>query len=178
MEDMDTTGDRTPEQVLELITLVESSGWPTTEAEQADYFHMLGLRQLPGAPQKGVSPAVVGGVITDSASTTPVGSWMTHKGELVGISLFFQQEQRSPATRTLDLFSSIHSRVHAKFGEALDDSVQPGGNASALWKVNGTGIELYRHVNPPIAVQVGLNNLERTSAVERLAATGNQYLRP
>ncbi|WP_426762766.1 hypothetical protein ACP3TD_10250 [Pseudarthrobacter sp. 1G09] len=173
MEDKDNAGERAPEQVLALITLVESSGWPTTEAEQDNYFQMLGLRQLPGAPQKGASPAVVGGVITDSASTTPVGSWMTHEGELVGISLFLQQEPRSPATPPFDLFDSIHSLIRAKFGEPLDDSVQPAGNASALWKVNGTGIELYRHVNPPIAVQVGLNNLERTSAVERLAATGS-----
>ena len=173
MEDKDTAGERTPEQVLTLITLVESSGWPTTGPEQDNYFQMLGLRQLPGAPQEGKSPTVVGGVIADSASSTPLGSWMTYEGELVGINLFLQQEEPRPAARTSDLFGSIHSLIRARFGEPLDDTIQPSGNASALWKVNGTAIELYNHVNPPIAVQVGLNNIERTSAYERRVTTGN-----
>ncbi|UKA75076.1 hypothetical protein [Arthrobacter sp. FW306-07-I] len=164
MEAEDAAGGGTPEQVLALITLVESSGWPTAALEQDSYFQKLGLRQLPGAPQEGAPPAVVGGVVADSASTTPIGSWMTHEGELVGISLFFQDEQDRPHARTSDLFGYIHSLIRRKYGEPLDDTVEPSGNASALWKVRGTAIELYRHVKPSFAIQVGLNNIERASA--------------
>lgn len=173
MEDKDSGGEWTPEQVLTLITLVASSGWPTTEPEHDDYFQRLGLRQLPGASQEGKSPTIVGGILADSASSTPLGSWMTYEDKLVGISLFLQQGEHRPATRTSDVFGSIHSLIRAGFGEPLDDTVQPSGNASALWKVNGTAIELYSHLKPPAAVQVGLTNIERTSAVERPSATGN-----
>ncbi|MGM7679834.1 hypothetical protein [Microbacterium sp. A94] len=164
MDEMtDATLVPSPESVIALIELVTTLGWPDRDADQGSYFRQLGFHQ--GEGQEGFHRGY-GGELVSTGLPVLHASWASHKGELFSINFFLYEGINGQDKSAALGYRSIFSRLRSVYGPPADITASEFDEASSVWEINGTTIEMYCFTRPSPVLQLGFSHKSRNAAFE------------
>ena len=168
-----------PGRVVERISEMVGSPWPTSEHERQSWFAQLGL-PVDGAPvadQDGRVPRAVQ-FIGPPSEDWPETGWHLHRGQFVGVHWFLWAGEDEDATRAAA--ESLRTQLSARW-PAIDELLSPTGGFTTLWHPADSRIDLYYHaprndLGPPAmpgVVQLHVDHRARADAAEAEALIGD-----
>lgn len=166
-----------PESVVALVERIAASGWPDRDADQMGYLHQLGFEKTEG--QKGAvlghsyptgpcSAGRLAGELVSADLAASNASWASYNGELFSISLFLYSSSpsASPDHNAVFGYRRIYSQLLAIHGPPSDATFRAFDEATALWEVNGTSIEMCCYTRDAPGLQLGFSHALRNAAYE------------
>jgi hypothetical protein len=174
---MDEIADATlvpsPESVIALIELVTALGWPDKDADQGSYFRQLGFYQGEGREgfQQGYGYSAgpdslerLGGELVSTGLPVLHASWASYRGELYSINFFLYEGINGQDKSAVLGYRSLFSRLRSVYGPPADFTTRAFDEATSLWEVNGTSIEMYCFTQPTPVLQLGFSHKSRNAA--------------
>jgi hypothetical protein len=164
-----------PEVIVALIKRIVTLSWPDREADQAVYLRQLGFeksdgheghRPGPGSPTGPPSSRFACGELVSTELPVSSASWASYRGELFSVNVFVYSSPANGDNGAVAGFRSIYAQLHAVYGPPTDATLRAFDEATALWEVNGTSIEMYSHTRDAPGLQLGFTHTERNAAYE------------
>jgi hypothetical protein len=147
-----------PEAVVETITKIAASPWPTTEADRRALFSRVAFADR-SAERGRDEPGQFSTALADDVD----GYWSTFGGEFVGLNLFLylSPDEASPTAR------AGYDRMRLLLTESFGAPIEEWGPAhmpASAWTIQGLSLSMYCHAQGHSCVQLGLEHAERTAA--------------